>query len=327
MTDRNEKVEKSQSDFIVKKSLPNAKKELRLIIEKIDHIGYAIRAICLWRAYSHLRPFQIKFHLSRYSSFGIFTIFCWIIYYSFNRYITTIKYDRCLKEQPAFAQKYFRPPVDCSMCHDIQQVERVSNLDPIAFEERFAYTGRPVVIIDGAANWTAMNVFSFEFFKNLYQEQRVSCQFFPYQTEFHNLRDVFNMSAERALLKSGTQPWYVGWSNCEKSIGTILRRHYDRPYFLPENAESEKTDWIFMGSPGYGAPMHVDDVTNPSWQAQIKGKKLWSLEPPRECHYSCSSLKIIVNPGEILVLDTNWWYHQTKIVSEDMSITIGAEYD
>lgn len=46
-------------------------------------------------------------------------------------------------------------------------------------------------------------------------------------------------------------------SNCEKNIGTILRRHYNRPYFLPENAESEKTDWIFMGSPGYGAPMHV----------------------------------------------------------------------
>lgn len=111
MTDRNEKVEKSQSDFIVKKSLPNAKKELRLIIEKIDHIGYAIRAICLWRAYSHLRPFQIKFHLSRYSGFGIFTICCWIIYYSFNRYITTIKYDRvsivCKKIQFFFLTNFF----------------------------------------------------------------------------------------------------------------------------------------------------------------------------------------------------------------------------
>jgi hypothetical protein len=29
------------------------------------------------------------------------------------------------------------------------------------------------------------------------------------------------------------------------------------PYFLPELSESSKTDWIFMGSPGYGAQLHV----------------------------------------------------------------------
>lgn len=81
----------------------------------------------------------------------------------------------------------------------------------IYFFNRFAYTGRPVVIIDGATNWTAMEMFSFEFFKKLYQKQRVNCQFFPYQTEFNNLQELFNMSAERSLLKIGTEPWYVGW--------------------------------------------------------------------------------------------------------------------
>lgn len=36
-----------------------------------------------------------------------------------------------------------------------------------------------------------------------------------------------------------------------------LRQHYGRPYFLPQYSESSKVDWIFMGSPGYGAHMHV----------------------------------------------------------------------
>lgn len=79
-----------------------------------------------------------------------------------------------------------------------------------------------------------------------------------------------------------------------------------------------------MGSPGYGAPMHVslpyppynngifffklinyllidevDDVDYPSWQAQIRGSKKWILEPPRECHYACSRLEVTVDPGEI----------------------------
>lgn len=43
----------------------------------------------------------------------------------------------------------------------------------------------------------------------------------------------------------------------------------------------------------------VDDVEHPSWQAQIKGEKLWILEPPRECHYTCKRLEVIVRSGEI----------------------------
>lgn len=43
----------------------------------------------------------------------------------------------------------------------------------------------------------------------------------------------------------------------------------------------------------------VDDVEHPSWQAQIKGEKLWILDPPRECHYACKRLEVIVHPGEI----------------------------
>lgn len=52
-----------------------------------------------------------------------------------------------------------------------------------------------------------------------------------------------------------------------------------------------------------GASMYyffqVDDVEHPSWQAQIKGEKLWILDPPRECHYACKRLEVVVHPGEI----------------------------
>ena len=46
-------------------------------------------------------------------------------------------------------------------------------------------------------------------------------------------------------------------SNCDSRAANILRQHYKRPYFLPVVSESSSTDWIFMGSPGYGAHMHV----------------------------------------------------------------------
>jgi hypothetical protein len=110
-------------------------------------------------------------------------------------------------------------------------------------------------------------------------------------------------------------------------VARIFRQHYDRPYFLPSTAESKRLDWIFMGSPGYGAHMHVDNVEHPSWQAQLRGRKKWTIEPPPECYYQCRRLEVTVEPGQIIVLDTNRWYHQTLIVSDEMSITIGAEYD
>ncbi|XP_053999008.1 uncharacterized protein LOC128887299 isoform X1 [Hylaeus anthracinus] len=321
MTDVNSNKMSAESS---RKSLEFAKKEMRTIVAKIEEKGLTSRTLKLFHAQSLLRPSGSKV---RRRHLWILLILAWILGQFLWNYASAARYNKCLAELPLFTQKIFRPAEDCSICRDVQQVDRISNVVPGNFEERYAYSGRPVVITDAMTNWTAPKVFSFSFFKSLYDGEDANCQFFPYKTEFKSLQDVFDMDANRSLLENGTKPWYVGWSNCDEKAGNVLRQHYRRPYFLPPTAESEKTDWIFMGSHGYGAPMHVDDVEHPSWQAQIKGEKLWILEPPRECHYICDKLEIVVRPGEIIVLDTNRWYHQTEIVSEEMSITIGAEYD
>jgi hypothetical protein len=40
-------------------------------------------------------------------------------------------------------------------------------------------------------------------------------------------------------------------------------------------------------------------VEHPSWQAQLRGRKKWTLEPPPECYYQCGRLEVTVEPGEI----------------------------
>ncbi|XP_024889016.1 uncharacterized protein LOC112465619 [Temnothorax curvispinosus] len=309
-----------------KKSTDLARKELSAILGKIDDLRLPVKAWLLLRARSRLRPTKLIKVRARHLWLFLL-IATWITVQLARTHVLTYQYTKCWVTTPSFVLKLFRPPEDCSICQDVQQVDKLSAVDPTIFEQRYAYSGKPVVISDAMANWTAPKVFSFSFFKTLYDGAEASCQFFPYKTEFRSLQDVFDMSADRAMMEKGTTPWYVGWSNCDEKIGMILRQHYQRPYFLPATAESKKTDWIFMGSNGYGAPMHVDDVDYPSWQAQIKGEKLWLLDPPRECYYTCKRLEVIVHTGEIIVLDTNRWYHQTKIISDDMSITIGAEYD
>lgn len=107
------------------------------------------------------------------------------------------------------------------------------------------------------------------------------------------------MPADRVNYDPGTLPWYFGWSNCNYGVARELRKHYDRPYFLPYLSENNAVDWIFMGGSQLGAHMHVDNVRLPSWQAQIKGAKKWVLAPPPECYYVCSSFEIVVQSGEI----------------------------
>nr|CAI5822565.1 unnamed protein product [Callosobruchus analis] len=107
------------------------------------------------------------------------------------------------------------------------------------------------------------------------------------------------MSESRANLEPQEKPWYVGWSNCNDNAGKVLQQYYSKPYFLGNNSEDIALTWIFMGGPGYGAQMHVDNVHYPSWQAQLKGKKLWRLVPPPECYLSCHKMEVVVQPGEI----------------------------
>ncbi|XP_065314994.1 bifunctional arginine demethylase and lysyl-hydroxylase JMJD6-like [Gordionus sp. m RMFG-2023] len=242
--------------------------------------------------------------------------------------------EYCTVESPNYFADVFRPPVNCEKCRNISGIPKISNITQLQFELEYAYSLQPIVITDAQINWTAKNTFNLEFFKNVYKEgspvlekSEKNCQFFPYKTEFKSLVQVFNMSKERAKLEDNSKPWYVGWSNCDPEAANILRNHYSRPYFLPSESESSRTDWIFMGSPGYGAHMHIDHVGKPSWQAQIGGYKKWMLEPPPECYLVCKNLEVIINPGETIVLDTNKWYHMTLVIGNDMSIVIGSEYD
>lgn len=251
--------------------------------------------------------------------------------YLHMRYDAILVDETCIIPMTESMQDPFRPPIDCSECVGITGPHRVRNLSQEEFMERYATTMQPVVVEDGQNGWSAGESFSFEFFRKLYSEGSESlskasgCQFFRYQTEFRGLGEMLNMSKARA--QGSEKPWYVGWSNCDGKVANILRKHYTFPYFLPMHLDHSKTDWIFMGLPGYGADMHIDGVDAVSWQAQIKGIKKWILESPPECSGICiHSMEIIVHPGDIIVLDTNKWFHATLIMGNETSIVIGSEY-
>ncbi|XP_002132059.2 uncharacterized protein LOC100175813 [Ciona intestinalis] len=253
-------------------------------------------------------------------------------YYSFYGEEAAVDEESCLQRMSEFMQDPFRPPVDCNECRNVTGIKYVSNLTHAEFLDNYAFSMQPVLIKDGQDGWTAKNTFSYKYFSSVYSPgsealEKVTrdCQFFPYQTKFQDISEFFNMTEERA--SGHGAPWYVGWSNCDGKAANELRKHYKLPYFLPPELDHSKTDWVFMGLPGYGANLHIDFVGTLSWQAQVKGIKKWILETPPECYGTCvTRMEVIVEPGDIIVLDTNKWFHATEILGEDPSIVIGSEY-
>ena len=149
------------------------------------------------------------------------------------------------------------------------------------------------------------------------------CAYFPFKTGLRNLTEVFNHVTD-----DDNTTFYVGWSNCDSSaVKKALRSLYTRPHFLSHpHLAMVDTDWIFIGTPGPGAPAHYDAIFDPSWQAQLTGQKHWALTPPPECARVCKPVSIMVNAGDVVVVDTHRWLHETRVIGTNRSMTIGSEY-
>jgi hypothetical protein len=126
--------------------------------------------------------------------------------------------SRCIVDNGGMVMEVSRPIVKCEVCQHLLEVPVKYKITRKSFFDNYAYSGVPVLVKNATQDWTAMDSFGFQFFKQLYTDTEGSlaavdeeCQFFPYKTEFDSLGDVFNMTQERSELKQGEAPWYVGW--------------------------------------------------------------------------------------------------------------------
>lgn len=279
--------------------------------------------------------------------------FCMFANYDFSWRSTIVGItdeEPCLVSKLQTLDEMARPPANChSLCHNLKEIPVLDDISKEEFLSTYAYMGRPLLLKNATKRWTASKYFDYSFFQRLFsplvdefeesqnltleeEESRKHCQFFPYRSDFERLKEFFNMSETRSKLDPSEKSWYVGWSNCFPRAVATLREHYERPLFLPEDSEASVVDWIFMGgssqSGGGGAPIHIDHVDRPSWQALVVGAKTWYLYPPPECDMVCpNEMKVNMAEGDILIVDTNLWYHATKVLQGIVTISIGSEYD
>lgn len=120
--------------------------------------------------------------ISKFKCFVVNLVILEIILIAYNyKYFQSVD---CFFKMPDKLSHAFRTPENCDFCRTVTQIDRVSDLSSEQFEQKYAYTGRPVIVTDATVNWTASDVFSFNYLKSVqqnvfYGNEESKCQFFP----------------------------------------------------------------------------------------------------------------------------------------------------
>lgn len=213
---------------------------------------------------SHLQSISLKKQQKHGTKKVIFSLtvplLCSLVF--IHLYTVNFTITRCLIPNNYLIWEFTRPVSDCEFCRGVNSALVLENLTKAEFR-RYAYSSKPIIVKKAASHWLASKVFSLQFFRNLYEgihgayeSVDEECQFLHFRSDFANLKEVFSMSARRAMNLPGEKSWYVGWKNCHPQILDIMKKFYQPPHFLPDDAEIPNTNYIFLGYEK-GAVMHV----------------------------------------------------------------------
>lgn len=158
---------------------------------------------------------------SIYSKLCLSVIFLFIsLFFKTTYFIAAIHYVlgiRCIVPNNYFIWEATRPIKDCNFCSNITEPTILNNITRDEFLP-YAYSSKPIVIQKAFLHWPALNTFSLDFFKTLYNKTEdgyrsvdEECQFLHFKSDFISIQDVFSMSLERSQNPQSDVSWYVGW--------------------------------------------------------------------------------------------------------------------
>lgn len=122
----------------------------------------------------------------------------------------------CLVSEVVPLSEAVIPFVDCKICEGVTEAPRLTNLTQEEFIRNYAYQSKPLVVVGAASDWPALQVFSYDYFKELYlsrpgalEGDNEGGQFFAYSSSIESLDDLFSLPSEVASMSK--EKWYIGW--------------------------------------------------------------------------------------------------------------------
>jgi hypothetical protein len=104
----------------------------------------------------------------------------------------------------------------------------------------------------------------------------------------------------RRVHSPGVAKWFVHWQNCDINAVKVLRKYYQRPYFLSSAVSPAHFNWVLMSS-DYNSPNYkrVELDSGLIALAQLRGATQLRLTPINPCNSSCPELIADLHQGEM----------------------------
>lgn len=104
----------------------------------------------------------------------------------------------------------------------------------------------------------------------------------------------------RRVHSPGVAKWFVHWQNCDINAVKVLRKYYQRPYFLSNSVLPAHFNWVLMSS-NYNSPNYkrVELDSGLIALAQLRGATQLRLTPINPCNSSCPELIADLHQGEM----------------------------
>ncbi|OAD57624.1 Phosphatidylinositol transfer protein alpha isoform [Eufriesea mexicana] len=196
-------------------------------------------------------------------------------------------------------------------CEALETIDRLSDVRYRNLVDNYLSRDAPAIITDAMDSWAVMNTdyFWFDNITHLYLENERLMETVPCALT-SNLRT--GSSDLAAFLRRVHSPevakWFVHWQNCDINAVKVLRKYYQRPYFLSSTVSPAHFNWVLMSS-DYNSPSYkkVELDSGLIALAQLRGATQLRLTPINPCNSSCPELIADLHQGEMLVFTNLMW--------------------
>ncbi|XP_065350697.1 uncharacterized protein LOC135946416 [Cloeon dipterum] len=231
--------------------------------------------------------------------------------------------EPCLIRNPLYG---FRGP-DCWPCENVRSVLTFTT-SPENFADTYFHSGVPFVLKGHAALVNKDKI------KDLYSEnQKIINRSAPRISAEHMestvyMIDDFVKIPEYNLTDVHPEA-HLTWKVTRSEAARVLKKLFPLPPFMPPNTEAAIQRFIFIDGPT--APTYTIPLTDFAnvWVSQAKGARLLALNSSPQCIGRCYGVSILLQEGDILFYNWQFWRSRSLPVSgaTDTTITfVGSFY-
>ncbi|KAL2715235.1 hypothetical protein V1478_014933 [Vespula squamosa] len=222
----------------------------------------------------------------------------------------SLYHENCMINNP-FYNDYTITEEDCVTCEALESIDRLSDVRYRSLVDNYLNRDAPAIITDAMDTWSVMNTdyFWFDNVTHLYLGNERLMETVPCAL-MSNLRA--SSSDLAAFLRRVHSPevtkWFMHWQNCDINAVKILRKYYQRPYFLSSTVSPAHFNWVLMSS-NYNSPGYkkVELDSGLIALAQLRGGTKLRLTPINPCNSSCPELIADLYQGEMLIFTNTMW--------------------